>query len=318
MLTLLLKVTYLFTIDTLNSAFDIGMVWRYSITLFGDMEGLTHSHWFLNVEPLMTVMISSTTQGFFAWRVSKLTGQAWAGWLIGISAFVQFVAGLVLSIGLFIVKDFARFQELKTPVTLWLVLSALTDVVITSVLSWYLHTHRTGFSQTDDIITRLVRLTVQTGLITTIWATTDLILFLSLPNNMHLLFQLPLCKLYTNSLMSTLNSRAGWGGSFSSSDKNDPASRSGGGTGQNRTGASVWRPDQSKSQTTAIQVMTTATIHRDDGFELEEYDGKGPSPDDIEILANSRTGTTVQLPAASGATLDDVSLHSTRASIDAK
>lgn len=59
-------------------------------------------------------------------------------------------------------------------------------------------------------------------------------------------------------------------------------------------------------------------IHRDDGFELEEYDGKGPSPDDIEILANSRTGTTVQLPAASGATLDDVSLHSTRASIDAK
>lgn len=58
-------------------------------------------------------------------------------------------------------------------------------------------------------------------------------------------------KLYTNSLMSTLNSRAGWGGSFSTSTGNvDPMSRSGGdtGTGQpGRKGPVVWRPDQTKS-----------------------------------------------------------------------
>jgi hypothetical protein len=38
----------------------------------------------------MTVMISSATQTFFAWRVAKLTGHAWMGWGIAISAFIQF------------------------------------------------------------------------------------------------------------------------------------------------------------------------------------------------------------------------------------
>jgi hypothetical protein len=47
--------------------------------------------------------------------------------------------------------------------------------------------------------------------------------------------------------MSTLNSRAGWGGSFTSGENNDPVSKSGGGAGQNnRNAPSVWRPDPSK------------------------------------------------------------------------
>ncbi|KAG8707029.1 hypothetical protein FRC08_000734, partial [Ceratobasidium sp. 394] len=52
--------------------------------------------------------------------------------------------------------------------------------------------------------------TVQTGLLMSLWAVVDLIVFLVVPNNLHLLFSLPLSKLCTNSLMSTLNSRGGW------------------------------------------------------------------------------------------------------------
>ncbi|KAG8691560.1 hypothetical protein FRC11_001239 [Ceratobasidium sp. 423] len=325
-------VGYMFLVDTLNSVFDIGLVWKYTITLFGDSHGILVSSWWFNVEPVMTVMISSTTQGFFAWRIAKLTGRAWMGWAIAFSAFIQFAAGLGSTIGAFIVKDFARFQELKAAVITWLGLSAVTDIVITCTLSWNTtlilvpqHTHRTGFSKTDDIITRLVRLTVQTGLVTTLWAITDLILYLGWSHNLHLFFQLPLCKLYTNSLMSTLNSRAGWGGSFSTSTGGvDPMSRSGGnntGTGQpSRKGPAVWRPDQAKSQqTTAIQVVTTATVHRDDGFELEEYglDTKRVPPEDIEAFG--QTQSRVQLPGAPSGTAvsDDTSMHS-RASFDAK
>ncbi|GAB1520650.1 hypothetical protein RhiTH_003733 [Rhizoctonia solani] len=317
-------VGYMFVVDTLNSIFDIGLVWKYTITLFGDHDGILVSSWWFNVEPVMTVMISSTTQGFFAWRIAKLTGQPWMGWGIALSAFIQFAAGLSSTIGAFIVQDFARFQELKAAVITWLGLSALTDVVITCILSWYLHTHRTGFSKTDDIITRLVRLTVQTGLITTLWATTDLILYLGWSHNLHLFFQLPLCKLYTNSLMSTLNSRAGWGGSFTSSTTGnvDPMSRSGGGGNGQPTGRkapAVWRPDQGKSnQTTAIQVMTTATVHRDDGFELEEYglDTKRVHPEDIEAFGAQ---SKVQLPGAPSGTAisDETSMHS-RGSFEAK
>ncbi|CAE6432853.1 unnamed protein product [Rhizoctonia solani] len=307
-------VAYMFFVDTLNTIFDVGLVWKYTITLFG--WGHSKDSRFIVVilsEPVMTVMISSTTQGFFAWRVAKLTGQAWMGWAIATSAVIQFFAGLATTIGTFIVKDFGRFQELRPPVIIWLALSALTDIVITSILSWYLHTHRTGFSKTDDVITRLVRLTVQTGLITTVWATTDLLVYLCWVS-----------KLYTNSLMSTLNSRAGWGGSFSTSGGNpDPTSRSGGDTSTaqpSRKGPGVWRPDQTKSQqTTVVQVVTTATVHRDDGFELEEYglDTKRPPPEDIEAFG--QTQSKIQLPqaAASTAILDESSMHS-RSSFDAK
>ncbi|CAE6426753.1 unnamed protein product [Rhizoctonia solani] len=316
-------VAYMFTVDTLNSIFNIGLVWKYTITLFGDYERIQTSSWWFNVEPVMTVMISSATQSFFAWRIAKLTGHAWMGWAIAFSALVQFFGGTATSIGTFIVRDFARFQELRVPVIIWLTLSALTDVVITGILSWYLHTHRTGFSKTDDVITRLVRLTVQTGLITTVWATTDLLVYLCWSSNMHVFFQLPLCKLYTNSLMSTLNARAGWGGSFGASTEDpDPMSRSGDpSTGQpNRKGPLVWRADQAKSpQTTAIQIMTTATVHRDDGFELQDYglDTKRAPPGDVEMLG--QTHSKVRLPAVvSGMVVSDENSMCSRASLDAK
>ncbi|KAG9077684.1 hypothetical protein FS749_010402 [Ceratobasidium sp. UAMH 11750] len=86
----------------------------------------------------MTTMISSTTQGFFAWRIARLTGHNWMGYLIGFSAFIQLAAGLGSTIGASMVVDFDRFQELKAAVITWLGLSAITDIAITCVLSWHL------------------------------------------------------------------------------------------------------------------------------------------------------------------------------------
>ncbi|QRV92311.1 hypothetical protein RhiJN_20329 [Ceratobasidium sp. AG-Ba] len=258
-------------------------------------------------------MISSTTQSFFAWRISRLTGQNWLGFLIGFSAFIQLAAGLGSTIGASIVRDFNRFQELKAAVITWLGLSALTDVVITCSLTWYLHTNRTGFPKTDDIITRLVRLTVQTGLITTVWASVDLALYLGLASPSHLFFQLPLCKLYTNSLMSTLNSRNGWGGSFASGDSRNPEVRSGGAQSQHKRNApSVWRPDHAKSNHTAIQVVTTATVHRDDGFEMEMYGNDSKCAVSTDVEGYDRSGSAVRLPGTHSKTAvsDETSMHS--------
>ncbi|CAA7266019.1 unnamed protein product [Cyclocybe aegerita] len=53
--------------------------------------------------------------------------------------------------------------------------------------------------------------TIQTGLLTMIVASLDLLFFLIDPTGTHLLFNFSLSKLYSNSLMSSLNSRRGWG-----------------------------------------------------------------------------------------------------------
>ncbi|KZP33396.1 hypothetical protein FIBSPDRAFT_1035981 [Athelia psychrophila] len=70
---------------------------------------------------------------------------------------------------------------------------------------------KTGFSSTsNDIVNKIIRLTVQTGAITAIWAAIDLIVYLTDNTGTHLIFNVPLSKLYSNSLMSSLNTRKGW------------------------------------------------------------------------------------------------------------
>ncbi|CAE7081869.1 unnamed protein product, partial [Rhizoctonia solani] len=39
-------VAYMFIVDTLNSVFDIGLVWKYTITLFGWYHSLLNESWF--------------------------------------------------------------------------------------------------------------------------------------------------------------------------------------------------------------------------------------------------------------------------------
>ncbi|KAB5592808.1 hypothetical protein CTheo_3728 [Ceratobasidium theobromae] len=294
-----MQVAYLFMMDTLNSACDIGLVWRYTITLFGDLPGLTHSHWLLNVEPLMTVMISSVAQVFFAWRIVMLTGRPWVGWMIAFVAFVEFASGVGCTIGAFIVNEFSRFQELRVGVIFWMGSTVLTDVLITSILCWYLHSHRTGFSRTDDILSRLIRLTMQTGLVITIWSIIDLILYLTVNNNIHLLFQLPLCKLYTNSLMSTLNCRAGWTAEKAINNTIDPLSTAAG--GQSNGNTLVFRQEPDKSCHSNVVPMTTTSSssqHADDLERVENGDEtKRPVSGDFR---RPRSPTAVQLATAAG------------------
>lgn len=109
---------------------------------------------------------------------------------------------------------------MESVVTLWLAASALVDVIITVALVWHLvrglpvyvfetsmtllyqRKHRTGIPSTDDIVNRIIRgetstssplnfythhnyssVTVQTGMLTAIIATIDLVLFLTCVSN---------------------------------------------------------------------------------------------------------------------------------------
>lgn len=51
---------------------------------------------------------------------------------------------------------------------------------------------------------------MQTGAVTAVVAILDIVFFLIDNTGTHLIFNVPLSKLYTNSLMSSLNARGGW------------------------------------------------------------------------------------------------------------
>jgi len=59
------------------------------------------------------------------------------------------------------------------------------------------------------MISRLIRITVETGAVTATSAILELILFRSMDNNIHLVIAMMLCKIYSNAFMASLNSRTG-------------------------------------------------------------------------------------------------------------
>ncbi|KAJ3487853.1 hypothetical protein NLJ89_g11674 [Agrocybe chaxingu] len=121
------------------------------------------------------------------------------------------VGGVTLTVLVIHEREWAAFTKFEPAVITWLGASAVADVLITASLSWSLSRRKTGIKATDDKVTKIIRLTVQTGLVTAIFATLDVVIFVTVKGTtLNFLWDFPLSKLYTNALLSTLNARAGW------------------------------------------------------------------------------------------------------------
>ncbi|KAF8311864.1 hypothetical protein DL93DRAFT_2082799 [Clavulina sp. PMI_390] len=244
-------VGYLTVADLFNSIFDIWFTYDYNVSKYGDKLSLLHTTWVFNTDPAMVVLISSPVQAFFAWRVKKLTGQTWLGLCIGFSAVAQLLLGIGTSIACGIVQDFSDFHKFKSIVIAWLVLAPVTDFVITLSLVVFLQRHKTGFAVTDDLVAKITRVTIQTGAVTAVCSVVDLTIFLLFANNLHLIFNMPLPKLYSNCLLSSLNSRRDWSTSSLSGEPLPSA--------------------QKNTHTRGVHVTTTTItgVHQSEAYELD-------------------------------------------------
>ncbi|KAJ3502287.1 hypothetical protein NLJ89_g8959 [Agrocybe chaxingu] len=215
----------LFLADTVNTIFMFVYLYRCFITFFGDNDALSTADWLFATEPSTTGLIACAVQLFFAWRVYVLSKTWIYAGFITVLAVTGGIASIVTAVEVGRTPNFVDFQNFKATVIVWLASEAICDVVITTVLGKPVDApslltteshlsgqrkHKTGFQRSDMVVDRIIRITVQTGLITMIIASLDLLFFLIDPSGTHLLFNFPLAKLYSNSLMSSLNSRRGW------------------------------------------------------------------------------------------------------------
>ncbi|TFK46126.1 hypothetical protein OE88DRAFT_1739752 [Heliocybe sulcata] len=281
-------VCMLLFVETLATGFGVATTYGATITTFGDAAAASMADWRSAVGPVFMAIISSTVQTFFAWRVYTITNSKvfFGGilFLIIVSAAAAGITGIGGTI--ILAQKSWDAWELEAPIVVWLVTAVIVDSLITGTLCLYLRGSRTGFSQTDHLITRLIKLTVQTGMVTTVWTIIDLSLYLAMSQPVHLIFNLPLPKLYTNSLLSTLNARVGIAGSSSRS-----------GQAITFTG-SEWKDNARDGQSAAsgIHVTTVATVHHDE-FELRPQtkkdtprtiDDSTSGNDDLEIEASPK------------------------------
>ncbi|CAA7266099.1 unnamed protein product [Cyclocybe aegerita] len=180
---------------------------------------------FTLLDPVVTVLISTSVQFFIAWRIKIISNSLAMPIVIVVLGTCSLIGGVTLT-GLVIrEREWAAFTKFEPAVITWLGASAVADVLITASLSWSLASPVSSSAATDDKVTKIIRLTVQTGLVTAIFATLDVVIFVTVKGTtLNFLWDFPLSKLYTNALLSTLNARAGWNkltGTGQSTDENN-------------------------------------------------------------------------------------------------
>ncbi|CAE7115571.1 unnamed protein product [Rhizoctonia solani] len=156
----------------------------------------------------MTVIV---VQGFFAIRAWKVANRNWLVLgLITVFALTAFGGGIGVKVIFMQVGSTLRAGDVKIPAYIWLFGTVAADLIITSIIMFYLFTSRktTGQKATDDVLTRLSRVTFESQLPPTLIAiglaieyTIQYSSFIAVP------FLCVQAKFYGISLMHTLNSR---------------------------------------------------------------------------------------------------------------
>jgi len=179
------------------------------VTNFGNPAVVLTVSWEIPFTAVATSCAAIITQFFLAHRVLRLTKSKIITGCICLLSVVGFIFGVIAGVKSGIIQDVTKFNVLAPLVTLWLGFQTAADLSITLVLTIVLWRSRTGIRKTDTILNRLIRGAVQTGLFASIFALGDLFGFLLHRNtNLYAMFAYPIGRIYTNTLLDTLNARA--------------------------------------------------------------------------------------------------------------
>ncbi|KAH8818672.1 hypothetical protein DL96DRAFT_1820097 [Flagelloscypha sp. PMI_526] len=185
-------------------------VYTFCVTRFGDLPGLAILPPSYLGHAYPTGFVTLLVQGFYVWRIWKLNNKHWVlPSLILIPAFVQ--EGVQLYSMSVIGKNPNATQFTTTLTTIVIVVNGIgtgVDVTIALVMLYLLGTKKTKFSRTNHILFSIAIHSVTTGAVTSICAILVVTTALALPKTQYvLMFYGLLTRMYSNSLLATLNIR---------------------------------------------------------------------------------------------------------------
>ncbi|KAF8193405.1 hypothetical protein BJ912DRAFT_961018, partial [Pholiota molesta] len=167
--------------------------------------------------PLLSGMVAFLAEMFYAYRIRILSGSYKASAVITTLAFVQLGGAIATAV---VFKQSVLFSRMFTPAffmttSIWNGGSALCDVIIAAYMTYYaspswlsIRSGPNSLQLTKVLLQRLIRIVIETGMITAAISILNLILVL-LPSHPSY-FEVPsevLAKVYSNSMMALLNSR---------------------------------------------------------------------------------------------------------------
>ncbi|KAJ7778976.1 hypothetical protein B0H16DRAFT_1711326 [Mycena metata] len=201
-----LLVFYVIFVETSNTALDISIMYQPLILDYGTIPGKLPTVFL--TQPLCIALVQFPIELFFIWRICTLTESMIIPAIFIAMSVVAFGGGIWTTVALAAAGRWDNVSVSFHAATLWISASMATDLCIAFCLAWVLRKRKTGVGATDTVVDRIVRMTVQTGLVTAVCNVLDLLSFLLIKNStLNFMWSNPLSKLYSNCMMSALNAR---------------------------------------------------------------------------------------------------------------
>ncbi|KAJ7157972.1 hypothetical protein C8R43DRAFT_1125111 [Mycena crocata] len=182
-------------------------VYTYIITNFGNPDILSHL--------VNTLVIELFFENFIALAVQLEQWELAHQRIFGKDTTSTFSptclippTGNVYGIKVVQLSTIAELAPVKTLSMSCNIATAVTDVLITSTLIYYLASAKNGLKNTDDMLNRLIAFTFNTGIPTSLCGVAACIAINTSPDTfIYMFWFLMFGRLYTNSLLVTLNTR---------------------------------------------------------------------------------------------------------------
>ncbi|KII91098.1 hypothetical protein PLICRDRAFT_39708 [Plicaturopsis crispa FD-325 SS-3] len=201
-------------LETLHTLCIWIYIYRLSVTSFGIPSAYMSLHWTLNVGALFNGIVGALVQAYFAKRILMLSGD----WVIPIISWTGSLFQLCLSIVT------VAFAESDTTILefhhkhSWIIAATCAtnvavDILNTSAICYILRKEHKSLdfssAQTNEVVDKLILWSIETGMLTAVAATLTLILCLASPETFVWIgISFFYAKLYSNSLLVSLNGRA--------------------------------------------------------------------------------------------------------------
>ncbi|SJL06889.1 uncharacterized protein ARMOST_10231 [Armillaria ostoyae] len=195
------------TVQTVSTMIDTFDTFCYNFGNVSELNGVRLS-WF--TIPILSGFVGCIAQLFYAWRMYKFSKKArWLCIILSVIAFTQFAAAIYCGIQTRNIGHYSNIQKnskVRVTTMIWLGGSVLCDTAIVLCMTYVLSRAQTGLKSTRILLSRLIRLTIETGTATAAIAVVHMALFLSYNNNFTVLSQC-LVKMYSNTVLAVCNSR---------------------------------------------------------------------------------------------------------------
>ncbi|KAH7912380.1 hypothetical protein BJ138DRAFT_800934 [Hygrophoropsis aurantiaca] len=202
-------VAIVWLVETFHTVIISDSIYYYDIVNYNNPNVLNSSTWTVNIHVVVTAFVAFLIQNFFAYRIYILSecNKLVTG-IITLLSFIQLAFGSVVTIRAFTIKYFVLLTTAEWSIGSFLGTTLACDIFITLSMCYYLHGSRTGFKRTDSLVNTLILYALSTGAITAAIALANLITFFSQPTSLVTLgLNFILAKVYSNSLLATLNAR---------------------------------------------------------------------------------------------------------------